>query len=133
MSKVGPETPLVIETSNGSRTLVTKASTENASRGIIGVRDLISYNSMRVGEMNAQFSYHLYTTLNWSSFLMINLAIFNMIPLFPLDGEQFIFSFLKEKLKRRVKETRIIINLVFLALIVLNIGFSLVKYGVTLI
>jgi membrane-associated protease RseP (regulator of RpoE activity) len=131
MYKVGPETPLVIETSNGIRNVVTTASAENASRGIIGVRELISYNSMRVGEINTQFSYHLYTTLSWISLLMVNLAIFNMMPLFPLDGDNFIHSFLKERMKRGVKEARILLNSIFLALIVLNIGFSFIRYGLT--
>ena len=130
-SKVGPETLLVIETSNGVRNVVTKVSAENESKGIIGVRELVNYSSIRVGKINTRFSYFLYMTLNWISLIMINLAIFNMIPLFPFDGGNFIFSLLKEKLKRGVREVRFIINLVFLTLIVLNIGFSLINYGLT--
>lgn len=131
MSKVGPKTLLVIETSNGVRNVVTKVSAENESKGIIGVRELVTYNSIRVGKINAQFSYFLYMTLNWISFLMINLAIFNMIPLPPFDGGNFIYSLLKEKLKRGVRQVRLIINLFFLTLIVLNVGLSFIKYGLT--
>jgi len=86
-----------------------------------------------VGEINTQFSSHLYTMLSWVSLLMINLAIFNMMPLFPLDGENFIYALLKERLKRGFKGARILINSIFLALIVLNIGLSFIKYGLTLI
>lgn len=62
---------------------------------------------------------------------MVNLAIFNMVPLFPLDGENFIYSILKEKMTKQIKETRMIINAIFLMLIVLNFLFSFAKYGVT--
>jgi membrane-associated protease RseP (regulator of RpoE activity) len=131
MSKVGPGTLLVIETSNGIRNVVTKSSVENASRGIIGVRDLTDYYAMRIGEIHTQLSYQIYTIFNWISIIMVNLAIFNMIPLFPLDGENFIYSILKVKMTKRIKETRLIINAIFLTLIVLNFLFSFVTHGIT--
>jgi len=131
MSNVGPGTLLVIETSNGIRSIVTTSSVENASRGIIGVRDLTDYYAMRVGEINTQVSYQVYLILNWISIIMVNLAIFNMIPLFPLDGENFIYSILKVKMTKRIKETRLIINAIFLTLIVLNFLFSFATYGIT--
>ena len=131
MTNVEPETLLVIETSNGIRNIVTTSSVENASRGIIGVRGLIDYYAMRVGEINTQLSYQVHMVLNWMSMIMINLAIFNMIPLFPLDGENFIYAILKVKMKKRIKETRIIINLIFLTFIVLNFLFSFATYGIS--
>jgi len=131
MSNVGPETLLVIETSNGIRNVVTTSSVENASRGIIGVRGLIDYYAMRVGEINTQLSYQVHMVLNWMSIIMVNLAIFNMVPLFPLDGENFIYAILKAKITKRIKETRIIINVIFLTLIVLNLLFSFATYGIT--
>jgi Zn-dependent protease len=54
-----------------------------------------------------------------------------MIPLFPLDGENFIYSILKVKMTKRIKETRLIINAIFLTLIVLNFLFSFATYGIT--
>lgn len=131
MLNVEPETLLVIETSNGIRNVVTISSVENASRGIIGVRGLTDYYTMRVGEINTQLSYQVHMILNWIFIIMVNLAIFNMIPLFPLDGENFIYAILKVKMTKRIKETRIIINAIFLTLIVSNFLFSFNTYGIT--
>lgn len=130
MLNVEPNTPLIIETSNGFRSVQTKASPENASRGIIGVRDLRDYYPLKIGEFNTQFSHHFFWTLTWINVLMINLAIFNMLPLFPLDGEQFIYAILGSKFKR-IKPIRIFISSIFFALFVLNVGLSLLKYGLT--
>jgi len=131
MVAVGPGVPLKVETSNGIRNLITTAATENGSRGILGVRELQTYHAMRLGEINSQFSYHLYMTLNWASLLMINVAIFNMLPLFPFDGEAYIYSLLREKLKKGFNESRVAINLLSLFLLASNIGLTFIRYGLT--
>ena len=131
MVAIGPGISLTFETSSGARTIVTSAAPENESRGIIGVRDFLTYYSMRLGEVNPQLSYHLYTTLSWTSMLMINLAIFNMLPLYPFDGEACIYSILKEKLKRGLRVSRIAINGLSLFLLVSNIGLTFIRYGLT--
>ena len=120
----------MIETSNGIRNVVTISSVENASRGIIGVRGLTDYYTMRVGEINTQLSYQTHMILYWIFIIMVNLAIFNMIPLFPLDGENFIYAILKVTMTKRIKETRIIINAIFLTLIISNFLFSFNTYGI---
>jgi len=62
---------------------------------------------------------------------MINLAIFNMLPLFPFDGEAYIYSILKAKLKRGLKSCRIAVNVLALFLLVSNIALTLIRYGLT--
>lgn len=128
LAGVGPGVTLVVETSSSVRTIVTAAAPENGSRGILGVRDLINYNQMRVGEANPQLSYHLNVTLEWLSLIMTNVAIFNMLPLYPFDGEGYIYAILK-KLKRGAKWGRITINVFSLFLLASNILLSLVRYG----
>ncbi len=131
MKAVGPGTPLTVETSNGSRDIVTVAAPENSSRGIMEIRNLIDYQSMRVGEINPQLSYHLFRTLTWSYILLVNIAIFNMLPLFPFDGEACIYSILRTKLKKGLKGSRILINALSLFLLVSNIVLTFIKYGIT--
>jgi len=131
MSTVGPAKSLTLETSRGIIEILTAADPENVSRGIIGVRDFVSYYSMRLGEVNSQFSYHLFVVLNWVSMIMINVAIFNMLPLFPFDGEACLYSLLKTKVKKGLKGIRIVINAFSLGLIIANIGFTFIRYGLT--
>ncbi|MFH0749107.1 MAG: site-2 protease family protein [Candidatus Bathyarchaeota archaeon] len=131
MRAIGPGITLTFETSGGIRNIITGVSAENASKGIIGISDFLTHNSIKWGEMNPQFSYHLFMTLNWTSMLLINVAVFNMLPLFPFDGEACVYSFLREKLKRGLRNSRIIINAIALVLLVSNVGLTFIRYGLT--
>ena len=62
---------------------------------------------------------------------MINMAIFNMLPLYPFDGEACISSILKEKLGKASTSIRITIKLFSLFLISANIVLTFLKYGLT--
>ena len=129
MVAIGPGVPLTIETSSGLRNIVTEAADYNETKGIIGIRNFLSYRPMRIGEISPQITYHLAMTLEWTSLLMINVAIFNMLPLFPFDGEAFVYSLLKKKLKKELKAARIAVNAFSLLLLLSNIGFTLVMFG----
>lgn len=129
MVGVRPGDRLVIEMSSGVRNIVAGVNSSNSSRGLIGVEGLSNYYPLRLGEWSSQFSYNLYMMLNWCSFLMVNLAIFNMLPLYPLDGEAYVYSILREKLKERLPAARVLVNSFSLALIGLNIGLTFLRYG----
>ena len=129
MVSVKPGDLLLIGTSSGVREVISGVSPSNSSQGIIGVEGLSNYYPMWYGEFAPQFSYNLYMVLNWLSLLMINLAIFNMMPLYPLDGEAYVYSLLKERMKRGLKEVRALVNIFSLALIGLNFGMTFIKYG----
>jgi Zn-dependent protease len=69
--------------------------------------------------------------LNWISLILINMAIFNMLPLYPFDGEACISSILKEKLGKTATSIRIAINLLSVFLLSSNIVLTFLKYGLT--
>lgn len=131
MTGVQPHDLLVVDTSMGLRTFRAGASSTNASRGVIGVYNLINYLAMRVGETSPQATYHLNLTLYWLSLIMINLAVFNMLPLFPLDGEAYVYAILKTRVKTNLKAVRVALNGVSLSLLVLNMALTFVNYGLT--
>ena len=133
MTNIGPGTRLLVETPRGMKVVITEESSLNISRGVMGVSDLFTYYAMRVGEVNHQLSYHLYMTLSWTLLLMMNLAIFNMLPLFPFDGEAFIYSLLKEKLKKGLNASRIAINMLSISLLVSNVVLTFLKFGFIII
>jgi Zn-dependent protease len=62
---------------------------------------------------------------------MVNIGIFNMLPLFPLDGEAFVYNILKDKLKHGLKPTRITISVLSLCLMGGNIALTFIRYGLT--
>jgi membrane-associated protease RseP (regulator of RpoE activity) len=133
MDGVTPGAYLAITTVRDSYLVETVSSPDNASRAIIGLPagGYVSYVPMRIGESYSQVAYHLNLTLNWMSTLMISLAIFNMLPLFPFDGERYLYTLLQLKLKRGLKTVRIVLNVFSISLIALNIGLTFIRYGLT--
>jgi len=130
MSNVKPNDTLVMETSSGTKIIEAEANPVNSSRGIMGVR-CFDYYPPRLGLLDPSISYHLYLTLDWSFFIIINLSIFNMLPLYPLDGDAYVFSVLKAYTKRGAKAIRVVLSAVCLALLALNVGLTLIRYGLT--
>lgn len=133
MDGVTPGARLAITTVRDSYVVETVPSPDNASRAIIGLPagGYVSYVSMRIGASYSQVAYHLNLTLNWMSTLMISLAIFNMLPLFPFDGERYLYTLLQLRLKKGLKAVRTVINVFSVSLIALNIGLTFIRYGLT--
>ncbi len=131
MNSVQPGDLLIVETTTSTQALTTTPSTTNASRGIMGISNLVDYFALRVGEFSSEFTYHVNLTLYWISLLMINLAVFNMLPLFPLDGEAYLSSLIHEITKKYHKPIRYLLNGMSLSLLALNIALTLFTFGLT--
>jgi membrane-associated protease RseP (regulator of RpoE activity) len=56
-------------------------------------------------------------------------AIFNMLPLYPFDGERVLYYPLERLVKKRKKELRISLSAFTLGLFALNVVISLWRYG----
>jgi len=69
------------------------------------------------------------TTLQWINFLSINLAVINMLPVYPFDGDG-VLNTLFERLKQRGTILRTLTGGGFLALVGLNMAMSFIKFGV---
>jgi membrane-associated protease RseP (regulator of RpoE activity) len=128
---LNPHVTITVETSMGIHRLVTDVSSYNSSRGRIGLLEYSEYYPLRIGEIHPQLTYHFLMLLNWVSLILINMAIFNMLPLYPFDGEALIASILKEKLGNASKSLRIAINVVVFFLLAANIVLTFLKYGLT--
>jgi membrane-associated protease RseP (regulator of RpoE activity) len=131
MNDVQPGDFLIVDTTAGTRLLTTMPSPSNTSRGVMGISNLVDYFALRIGESSPEFTYHFNLTLYWISLLMINLAVFNMLPLFPLDGEAYLSSLIQEKTKKYHKPIRYLLNGASLSLLASNIALTLVTYGLT--
>jgi hypothetical protein len=131
MKDVQPGDFLIVDTTAETHQLTTMPSPTNTSRGIMGISNLVDYFALRVGEVSPEFTYHFNLTLYWISLLMINLAVFNMLPLFPLDGEAYLSSIIQEKTQKYHKPIRYLINGASLSLLASNIALTLVTYGLT--
>jgi len=52
-----------------------------------------------------------------------------MLPLYPFDGEKFLYYSLKKIVKNRHYEARILFNAICLGLIAINMAMSFIRYG----
>ena len=97
----------------------------------MGVYNLIDYFAVRGGALSPQVTYHVNLTVYWLHLIMINLAIFNMLPFYPLDGEAFVYALLKKRMKKNLKAMRVAVSGVALSLLALNMALSFLHYGLT--
>ncbi|MCD6465025.1 site-2 protease family protein [Candidatus Bathyarchaeota archaeon] len=124
MTDVKPGERLVVSTSRGNITIVTASSPENASRAIIGiVFPSLPYYPSRLG-LGFFWDVQIYLILSWLFIVLVNIAIFNMLPIPLLDGDKFIQCLL-EKFADKGKLVKKFFNLLSLFLIVINMALSL--------
>jgi membrane-associated protease RseP (regulator of RpoE activity) len=111
------------------KNITTIAAEDNASRAIVGsLNSWASYQPSRLG-LDQYTDINLYWTLYWTYLLALSVAIFNMLPLFPFDGERVLYYPLAHFVKKRKRELRIALSVFTLGLFALNIILSLWRFG----
>jgi len=116
---------LVLHTNKGSFSVKTVNGSEG--QAILGLLPTV-YRPSRLG-LEHSAAVNLYLTLFWIHLLALSVAIFNMLPLFPFDGERFLYYPLERLVTKHKREVRRAINALSLGLIALNMFLSLWKYG----
>lgn len=106
----------------------TEPDPDNSSRAIIGVFLGDVYRESRLG-LDQYGNINLYLTLFWTYLLGISVAIFNMLPAYPFDGERVLYYPLARLVKKRKRELRWAVNAFTWGLFVLNIALSVVFFG----
>jgi len=125
IASVTPGNTLELATSRGVRWIAIQNSTREKPLGILSY--WIYYPSRTA--FGSFFDVQLWFTLFWGQIVYSSLAILNMLPLFPFDGEKFVFYMIKRFAKERSEELRIILSAVFLGIIAGNMILSFIKHG----
>lgn len=125
-NNVTPGDTLILRTNKGNVTI----KTENGSRGqaVIGLEYYSDYYPSRI-PLEYYMSIHLHMTLFWLHLISVSVAVFNMLPLYPFDGERFLYYSLKKIIKKRHREARILFNAICFGLIAINMAMSFIRYG----
>jgi membrane-associated protease RseP (regulator of RpoE activity) len=107
----------------------TAPAPENKSRAILGFSpSLTDYQPNKLG-LHQYAGVNLYWTIFWIYAFSFSVAVFNMLPLYPFDGERVLYYPLERFVKKRKRELRISLSAFTLALFALNIIISIWRYG----
>jgi len=132
MSKVTPNTTVVLTVLHDNREMSIPIKTEpsptNSSRAIVGIDRATNYLPNRLG-LEQYAGVNLYWSLFWIYLLGISVAVFNMLPAAPFDGERVLYYPLASLVKKRKRELRWTLNVIAWGLFVSNIALSFWRYG----
>jgi membrane-associated protease RseP (regulator of RpoE activity) len=132
MKKVSPGEELNVTVLHNNEVeyvpITTVAAPENTSRAIIGFSRWSDYHPSRLA-LEQYTGVNLYWTVSWTYLLAFSVAVFNMLPLYPFDGERVLYYPLERFVKKRKRELRFALSGFTLGLFALNIILSLWRYG----
>jgi len=132
MSKVTPNTTIVLTVLHDNREVTMNVTSEpdpsNSSRAILGIVRGGIYRPNLLG-LDQYTGVHLFWSLFWVYLLGVSVAIFNMLPAFPFDGERVLYYPLASLVKKRKLELRWALSIFVWGLFVLNIALSFWRYG----
>jgi membrane-associated protease RseP (regulator of RpoE activity) len=128
MKKVLPNSVLLVSTNKGNFLLNLKHSLENSSRAIIGIYSF-NYYEPRFSLFPIQMPYYIYMLGNWMQTIFISVALINMLPLYPLDGDRFLDVILKMLSIKNTKRIRIITSSIAAIILGLNLALSFLNFG----
>ena len=90
--------------------------------------DNIVYNPKLPG-LSSDFPPILLHAEFWLSVVLISVALINMLPMYPFDGDKFLDTALNVFGIKRTKEIRTVANLAAYSVLALNIALSLLRFG----
>ncbi len=131
MSRVKPGEVVVLETNRGAFSVKTAPDPANATHALIGIGGLtnnIIYQP-KFALLPSELPPVLFHAELWLSIVLVSVAMINMLPIYPFDGDKFLETALNAIGIKRTKEIRTAANAVAYSLLFLNIGLSLLQFG----
>jgi membrane-associated protease RseP (regulator of RpoE activity) len=108
--------------------VLTGKSDTNSSRALLGVRNQ-NYVPLRYQFLSPASGYQLATAFFWLNLILVNVALVNMLPLFPFDGDRYVDTVLGILGVKNTKIPRIVASVVALGLLLSNIVLSYILFG----
>ncbi|MHA2025470.1 MAG: site-2 protease family protein [Candidatus Thorarchaeota archaeon] len=129
MVDAGAGSQLTIHTLEGDVTIILAASELNASRGYMGIFGA-DYWEPKPGWdlfLTPMFVFHLNQVIFWCYLILMSVALFNLLPIPPLDGDKLLSNGLSLYIKdeKKIKYIMWPMRIAALLIVVLSIAFSL--------
>lgn len=129
LSPLSPGHHLVLTMLNGRNyTIVTQAASDNKTRATVGVFTF-PYYEPRASFLPVSGPYQFYNTLSWMSLILLGVALVNMLPMFPFDGDRYFDTLLSKLGLKNTKNVRTIASTISLLLLGSNLILSYALYG----
>src|SRR5207302_10364072 len=103
-------------------------ASDNTNRATIGIFTF-NYYSPRAPFLPLAFPFQFYNTLSWMSLILLGVALVNMLPMFPFDGDRYFDTILGILGMKNTKNVRTIASIVSLLLLGSNLILSFVLFG----
>ena len=127
--RLHPGDHAVIGLSSGQTyNIVTGTSPTNSSRAIIGIINQ-NYFAMRYPFLSVNGAYQLWTAFGWLQLILLGVALVNMLPLFPFDGDRYLDTLLNVLGLKNTKKVRMVASFISLGLLGSNIILSYILFG----
>ncbi|KPV62041.1 MAG: Peptidase family M50 [Candidatus Bathyarchaeota archaeon BA1] len=117
---------LILNTSRGSIAVTSERGAKN--RAVLGLISISNYHPSRLG-LERLIGIHLYMTLHWIFLIALSIAVFNMLPIYPWDGDKFLYHALRGVVKKRRLVARMVFNAIFWSLVAVNMILTFMKHG----
>lgn len=130
MARVTPGQVVDLQTQQGTFAVRTAADPSNSSHALIGIslEDVINYVP-KIPLLSSDFPPNLLRAENWAYIVLISVGLINMLPADPLDGGKFLDTALNALGIRGAKQVRIVANGAAWAILLANVGLSLLRFG----
>jgi len=133
MSRVLPGETIEIATSTGRKVVGTVGREERAIIGVVLSDYYRPKTSLLENRIGRQIPYHLLLTIFWTYTVGLSTAMFNMLPVYPFDGDRVLEVIIQRVAGKNVLEIRGFLNAVFLGLLAANMIFSFRMFGLATI
>lgn len=108
--------------------ITTGTSPTNSSRALLGVVNQ-NYFALRYPLISTYGAYQLFTAFGWLQLILLGVALVNMLPLFPFDGDRYLDTLLNVLGLKNTKNVRIVASVISLGLLGSNIILSYILFG----
>ncbi|HID05387.1 MAG TPA: hypothetical protein EYP20_06240 [Aigarchaeota archaeon] len=97
----------------------------------LGAKQVDYFYPLRIGSLDPSAVYTLYKTLNWIQLVSLGVAVFNMLPIYMLDGSIMLASLLEKitKDQRKIRITLSTVAVLCVTLLLANIMFTYSTFG----
>jgi len=129
LSSLSPGHHLLLTMNNGQQyTIITQPSPSNNNRATIGIY-VFDYYQPRASFLPIALPYQYYQTLSWMSVILLGVALVNMLPMFPFDGDRYFDTVLSRLGFKKTKNARAVSSAVSLILLGSNLILSYAVFG----